>query len=202
MRRTVFLLAALVYPFAVFLGLGVMQPRSVAILALALIGIRVALGSPMRLLAYGRAVILPVAAVVTAVLASVVLNDRLGMLAAPALVNFSLLASFASSLLTSESTIEKIARTQAGNLSVPEIEYCRNVTRIWCLFFFVNGAVSLALASAGTLQAWTLYTGLVSYLLVGVLFGCEFVYRHWRFRRYFGLASDGVLKRIFPASSQ
>ena len=51
---------------------------------------------------------------------------------------------------------------------------------------------------AASLEVWTLYTGLVSYLLIGTLFAIEFVYRHWRFRRYLGAPTDALLRRIFP----
>jgi hypothetical protein len=54
------------------------------------------------------------------------------------------------------------------------------------------------LALSGDLAIWTLYTGIVSYLLLGTLFACEYVYRHWRFRRYVGAPTDVVLKWFFP----
>ena len=33
---------------------------------------------------------------------------------------------------------------------------------------------------------------------MGLLFATEFVYRHWRFRRYVGLPTDPLLRRLFP----
>ena len=45
---------------------------------------------------------------------------------------------------------------------------------------------------------WTLYTGLVSYLLVGLLYSVEFVVRSWRFGRYGGTLVEPLFRRIFP----
>jgi uncharacterized membrane protein len=41
--------------------------------------------------------------------------------------------------------------------------------------------VSLALALSGNRDAWSLFTNLINYLLVGALFLGEFVYRRLRF---------------------
>jgi len=45
---------------------------------------------------------------------------------------------------------------------------------------------------------WTLYTGLLAYLLVGAVFAGELTYRAWRFRRYDGDVTDVFLRRLFP----
>ncbi|MDR0599438.1 MAG: AMP-binding protein [Treponema sp.] len=51
--------------------------------------------------------------------------------------------------------------------------YCREVTALWCLFFALNGAVSVftIFRSSGTL--WALYNGGISYIIMGILFGTE-----------------------------
>ncbi len=72
------------------------------------------------------------------------------------------------------------------------------VTGVWCLFFALNGAVSLWLALYASLEWWTFYTGGLSYLLIGILFGTELVYRYWRFRPYDGSITDPLFRKIFP----
>jgi uncharacterized membrane protein len=56
----------------------------------------------------------------------------------------------------------------------------------------------LYLTFYASLEAWTLYNGVVAYVLMGLLFSLEFLYRHWRFRRYVGTPFDSILRRIFP----
>jgi uncharacterized membrane protein len=60
--------------------------------------------------------------------------------------------------------------------------YMRTVTRVWCGFFVFNGAVALGTALWASDAVWSLYTGQVSYILMGVLFGGEFLVR-MRFKR-------------------
>jgi uncharacterized membrane protein len=46
--------------------------------------------------------------------------------------------------------------------------------------------------------AWTVYTGLVAYVLMGLVFAVEYVYRAWRFCEYRNALTDVVLRRLFP----
>ena len=116
----------------------------------------------------------------------------------PALINLGLLGVFASSLISPPPLVEKFARLWVQTLSEDEIRYCRNVTRVWCVFFVGNGSLSAGLAVYGSLEAWTAYNGGIAYLLMGALFTSEFLYRHWRFRRYVGTPLDPILRRLFP----
>ena len=106
--------------------------------------------------------------------------------------------AFASSFAARETLIEALALAQVGTLSTTERAYCRRVTALWCAFLLANTGVITWLALAGTRELWALYTGLVAYVLLGLLFAAEFVYRHWRFRRYVGLPTDALLRRLFP----
>jgi len=146
---------------------------------------------------YARALGLPMLAVAGAGVVSLLWNDPLALLATPALASFALLGAFAGSL-RGESVVERLARARMVTLCEEEVLYCRRVTVVWCAFFLGNGALALWLALAATRAEWALYTGLVSYLLVGTLYSAEFVYRQWRFRRYLGAPSDALFRRIFP----
>lgn len=118
----------------------------------------------------------------------------------PVIVNAVLLFTFAATLFYPPAIIEKIARTISKDLSPGEIFYCRKVTLIWSLFFLLNGSMALYLTFYASLEAWTLYNGVVAYVLMGLLFSLEFLYRHWRFRRYVGTPFDSILRRIFPST--
>lgn len=191
-------LLTIAYPGLAYLALQVASPRAVGLGILALIGLRLALAAPSQLAAYAR-IAIPVGAVFLATsLAALVWNDPLVLLLPPVLVNLALLCAFGLSFLQRETLVETIARAQAGSLSAEEHAYCRRLTAVWCAFFVANGALAAELAVAGTREAWALYTGVISYAGMGLLFAAEFLYRHWRFRRYFGLPTDPLLRRIFP----
>ncbi len=190
------------YPLLIVLALTRFEPRTVALLVVGILGLRL-LG--LRFAKRARAgsrrpwlLLVPLALVGLVAGATAVWNDPIGLLAAPVLVNLALLGSFAVSL-RGESLVEQLARLQVERLSPSEIRYCRRVTRVWCGFFGLNGAIALALALRRDLAVWAFYTGFLAYLAMGTLFAVEYVYRHARFRRYVGAVTDPVLARIFPA---
>ncbi len=117
----------------------------------------------------------------------------------PVFINGFLLFTFATSLIFPPNIVEKIARSMAKELSPEEIIYCKKVTLVWCTFFILNSSITLFLAFSSNLDAWTIYNGVISYLLMALLFFVEFIYRHWRFRRYVGTPFDALLKKIFPS---
>lgn len=191
-------LLVVAYPAIVYFALGVASPRAIALCTLAVLAVRMAVIAPARLVAFAR-VFAPVGVAFAATnLASLVWNDALGLLLAPAVFDFALLAVFGVSFAQRETVVESIARAQVGTLSAEEHAYCRRVTAVWCAFFALNGAIALAVALAGSRESWALYTGFIAYLLLGALFAVEYVYRHWRFRRYVGAPTDALLRRLFP----
>lgn len=96
----------------------------------------------------------------------------------PVLVNICLLALFSSSLWQKQTLVERLARLQDPKLPDSGIEYTRTVTKVWCLFFLINGSIALITCFL-SLSIWTLYNGLISYLAMGALFGGEFLVRKW-----------------------
>lgn len=189
------------YPLLILLSLRWLEPRHTALLVLVVALGRFALAGP-GLAARGvdawRTFGWPALGVGAVVATTAIWNDPLGLLLAPVLINLALLASFGLSLRSDRPLVERFARLQVPDLPDDERAYCRSVTIVWCLFFVANGGICLALALRGDLTAWTLYTGFVSYLLIGLLFAVEYVYRHARFRRYRGAPGDALLKRVFP----
>ena len=108
----------------------------------------------------------------------------------PVLINAALLAVFAGSLLRPPTVIERGLRL-AGQPVPPEAPpYLWWVTLAWCMFFLVNGAIAAWTALAAPLAWWTLYNGLLSYLLIGLLFSVELVTRRIYRHRVAGNASD------------
>jgi uncharacterized membrane protein len=189
------------YPILIFLSLSWFEPRETALAVLGLATLRFAIARPAVAASAVREVWILALGVAAVVGTTAILNDPIGLLMTPVLINAVFLLTFGSSLRRGRTMVERFARLQVGTLSEEEVRYCRTVTWIWCAFFVFNGAVCLLLALSRNLKAWTLYTGFISYGLMGLLFGVEYVHRHARFRRYVGGFADPLLKRFFPPTS-
>jgi len=120
------------------------------------------------------------------------------LLYVPALVNLVLLFVFGRTLVRGPSFMESIARLRERDLSPAQVAHCRTFTGVWCAFFAANAAVGAALAVRGDLWPWTIYTGFVAYLLMGLLFAFEWLVRSWRFHDFRGPLVDPLLRRLFP----
>lgn len=185
------------YPLAVYFGLLHLSARSVGLLLMALLlpGLVLKFRGARRedLVAVAR-VPLSVLAVVTL---AAVFDDKRFVLAMPVLINLVLLYGFASSL-RSTPMVERFARMQDPSLGPEQVRYCRSVTKVWCGFFVFNALVCGALALFASVSAWALYTGLIAYVLIGVLGASEYVVRKARFREYGPHLHDRLLARLFP----
>ena len=95
----------------------------------------------------------------------------------PAAVSAFFLARFSYSLVHPPTAIEKIARITDPQLSAAGVIYTRKVTLLWCAFFVLNIAASLYTTLFASMEAWALYNGLISYLLIGSLLAGEYCYR-------------------------
>ncbi|MDO4693816.1 MAG: hypothetical protein Q4A62_04190 [Eikenella sp.] len=95
----------------------------------------------------------------------------------PVWVNALMLLLFGGSLLHGRPLVERLARLQTPDLPPQAVAYTRRVTQIWCAFFLLNGGTAAALALTERHSWWALYTGIVSYLLMGLLMGGEYAYR-------------------------
>ena len=94
----------------------------------------------------------------------------------PVLVSLAFLVFFAFSL-KNEAVITKIAKLKEPNLDEKGVIYTRNLTKIWCAFFVFNAALSLSLALIEDKLYWSVYSGAVSYALMGALFFGEILFR-------------------------
>ncbi|UOO80723.1 hypothetical protein LVJ83_06910 [Uruburuella testudinis] len=95
----------------------------------------------------------------------------------PVWVNLLMLALFGGSLPAKQSLIERLARLQHPDLPPEGVRYTRRVTQIWCVFFILNGAIAALLAWRQLHDWWMIYTGIIAYVLMGLLMGGEWVYR-------------------------
>jgi uncharacterized membrane protein len=85
---------------------------------------------------------------------------------------------FTSLFIGKKSIIERLASLKVKKEEQTPFfkKYCTNVTKVWCLFFVVNGCISFITIFMDT-QIWTLYNGVISYILMGLLFTFEYIAR-------------------------
>jgi uncharacterized membrane protein len=95
----------------------------------------------------------------------------------PVLVNAVMLALFAASLRWPPSAVERMARLRHPDLPPRGVAYTRRVTWVWCGFFVANGALALITALWASERVWSLYNGLIAYVVMGVLFAGEWLVR-------------------------
>ena len=88
-----------------------------------------------------------------------------------------MLILFAASLTMKQTVIEKLARIKEPDLDAKGVAYCRNVTKVWCVFFIINGSIALYTALFTSLEHWMLYNGFISYMLMGLLMAVEYIVR-------------------------
>lgn len=95
----------------------------------------------------------------------------------PVLVNLMMLAVFGGSLFAGQTVIERLARLQQPDLPEKAVRYTRRVTQVWGVFFIINGTLAALLARLGRYDWWAVYTGVIAYVLMGMLFAGEWLYR-------------------------
>ncbi|EGV05009.1 hypothetical protein HMPREF9952_0569 [Haemophilus pittmaniae HK 85] len=100
-----------------------------------------------------------------------------GMYWYPLVINGILLLLFGSSLWQSQTVVERLARIQEPNLSSAGIRYTRKVTILWCSFFIFNMFVVAVALLLGQYRFWALYSGVISYILLGILMSGEWLVR-------------------------
>jgi len=191
----IFAVVGLLHPFLIYFGLKMYSSRTIAFL----IGTFVIGNFFIKdKHAHQERLLMPFLVIAIMCIASIVLNSSIFILYLPCLISGSLLISFGYSLLCPPTTIEVFARMFVSDLSSEEIVYCRRVTLIWVFFFLLNGMTAFYTACCTSLEIWSLYNGLIAYMVMGMLFVAELSYRAWRFRRYAGLPTDFIFRKLFP----
>lgn len=183
-------LLSLAYPFGLHLAVTFGQTRLAAVSLLAVAALLVLLSSLAR---RSRSAILVRVGVLALTAALAVLSFRIHserlLQSYPLLVNAALFVTFASSLHRERTLVESFARLHRPDLSAPEVLHCRRATQAWSAFFLANAGVVAVLIFFAPLGVWTLYTGVVSYLLSLLVGITELVVRV----RRFGPASAGIV---------
>lgn len=95
----------------------------------------------------------------------------------PVLINGVMLGIFGGSLWQKQSLVERLARLQDPHLPPQAVKYTRQVTKVWCGVFMFNIVVSASLVWWNQIDLWALYTGVIAYVIMGVVMAGEWLIR-------------------------
>jgi len=162
------------YPLLVYFGTTVLSPMLLVLIGLSLMSIRLFV---MRQNADIK--IWKIAFLIASfgLVGMLFLNAHMAVQAYPVVVSLSVASIFGLSLLYPPTMVERIARLMEPNLPPSGVIYTRRVTMVWTIFLLMNALISVATSIWGTLAQWTLWNGLISYLLMGMLFVGEIIVR-------------------------
>jgi uncharacterized membrane protein len=94
----------------------------------------------------------------------------------------AVLAVFAGSLRAGQVPVAtRLARLSRDALEPEVLVYTRRVTALWVLILAAIAVGNAALALFAPLPVWSLFSNFVNYLLVGLVFVLEYLYRRLRF---------------------
>jgi uncharacterized membrane protein len=162
----------LLYPFIVFIGLKWFEP---SILALVLVSLTL-----LRIYFSKNKTTIPLIKIVgiNAILLlsfNVFANSAFLLKLYPVVISFSFFSVFIYSIIKPPAVITMIASAR-GKMTENAVVYTRKVTLVWCLFFILNGFIAFWTIFQSD-EYWTLYNGIISYVLMGILFACEWLVR-------------------------
>jgi uncharacterized membrane protein len=169
-RNILWVALTALYPVLVYQGLAHAEPRLLALLLLALALARY-LASRSR-----QAFAVALAGLVLAALTAWS-NQRLPLKIYPVAMNVAMLVLFGSSLIKGPTVVERLARLHDPALDAHGVAYTRRVTQVWCGFFIINGGICLVTALWASEQTWALYSGFITYVLMGSLMAGEWLVR-------------------------
>ena len=161
------------YPVLVYFGLSVFSPRLILIVLIVAVLLRAAL-----FLGSGKRVQAITFLLVAAILACAgIASELVAIRFYPVIVSATLAALFGVSLFVGRPMIERFARLRTPELDDYAIGYTRILTAVWVGFFIANGSIAAWTALSASIKTWTLYNGLISYVLIAVLFVGEWPVR-------------------------
>lgn len=182
LTRLLLVLLVLVYPAIVYFGLAYLGPALLASILVILLALRLFFFSSNRNLFW------PAIAVLGLFLALVwFTGDEKVLRAYPVFISVALFAAFGGSLLWPPPIIERLVRLRGEPIHPAAIPYMKWVTFGWSCFFLVNAALAACTAWLMPIEYWAVYNGLVSYVLIAILFAIEYIIRRIYQRRVHGV---------------
>jgi uncharacterized membrane protein len=119
----------------------------------------------------------------------------------PVIIPLLLWSVFYRSLQPGETPLTtQIGESVHGQFSAEMRHYSRQVTAIWSVFFVLMAGWSALLPWLASDEIWSLFTNVINYLLVALLFVVEYFCRRWRFRQFNHLAFWQYLQLVAKAN--
>ena len=182
--RVTFVGLLALYPFIIYFGIRILPASFFGIALAVLLVLRFAFTRSAE-----RATALPALALLLAyAVAAALVGSRQLLLYYPVLVNLLMCAIFAGSLRHEEPLLLKVVRARGVAMSEHAPGYLHRLTAVWAAFFALNGGVAFWTTSA-SMEVWTIYNGLIAYLLIGALIAGEWVFRR-QYKKRLGISSD------------
>jgi uncharacterized membrane protein len=119
----------------------------------------------------------PLLMAVPALLIVLLVAPGIAAKAYPVTISLAAAAVFGGSLITPPSLIEQIARLQEPDLPAEGQAYCRKVTLVWTVWLVLNALIAGLLGWTGQDFAWAIWTGIVAYAVMALLFLGEIAIR-------------------------
>lgn len=169
-------LILIAYPFLVYFAI---QNQAIGLLALFLITVAMLRLFLVNTLSTAQLNIVRQSALLLIVLAvmSYWLKDSQWFMVYPVMMSLIMLVFFAQSLFQDKSMIQRFAELRETDINAKKQAYMRKLTVVWCGFFVVNGFIAFYTWQFTSLEIWTLYNGLISYVLIGLLIVGELIFR-------------------------
>ena len=181
--KALLLLLGAAYPLFVLAALTFLPAFAVGLLLIAVLAVRLLFVSGKTKALISPGMLLACIATSGGLL---FLDATLAIQAYPVVISFGLAVMFARSLMSPPNIIEKFARLAEPRLNAQGVRYTQKVALIWILFFVANAAIAAVLAVRGDMSSWAFYTGFLSYGLIGLLLGGEFIVRQFVKHRHRG----------------
>lgn len=173
--QILFVVLSLAYPLLVYFGLSNFGFKKLffVIAAIALLKLSFSKGNKKLELFQKMG---PALLLVLSLVAWVGQNEKL-FLYYPLAINLGLLLLFSSSLFREKNIVELLARLKEPDLPESGVRYTKKVCILWCGYFLVNSLVVFYTIHFTDLETWTLYNGFISYVVIAVIAGLEFLVR-------------------------
>lgn len=178
-HSVIVLILIILYPVIAYVSIDSLGIRMASLIVLVLL-----LGSTLVKILTTRSLwgplLLQVSAVAVILGIGCFIKDPFYMKLVPTFIALSAALNFFLSLRKTP-VIESLARMQKPDLPPEEVKYTRRVTHLWGWTMIADTAICLFASLQGSLRVWLLLCFPVSYILIGLVFCSEYIYRKWRF---------------------
>jgi uncharacterized membrane protein len=121
------------------------------------------------------------------------------LLLPPVAIPVSLIMVFGGSLRAGQiPLVTRMAKLARDELPADLERYTRALTVFWTAVFALLALSAVGLALFASRELWSLATNFIHYLVIGVVFIAEYLYRRWRFRHHEHPTFRAYLRLLAP----